>query len=116
MKVLLDENLDHRLRNHLGTHEVFTVSHMGWSGLKNGKLLEAVEKAGFNVFVTGDRSLPLEQNLGSSRIGIVTLSSIEWRIVRDHLEPIINAIDRASPGSIQAVNCGTFQRKRSQPL
>ena len=26
MKVLLDENLDHRLRSHLGAHEVFTAS------------------------------------------------------------------------------------------
>ncbi|HEX4134270.1 MAG TPA: hypothetical protein VHY84_06580 [Bryobacteraceae bacterium] len=36
MKVLLDENLDHRLRRHLGSHEVFTVSFKGWNGLKNG--------------------------------------------------------------------------------
>jgi hypothetical protein len=36
VKVLLDENLDHRLRRHLGSHEVFTVSFKGWNGLKNG--------------------------------------------------------------------------------
>ena len=30
MKILLDENLDHRLRSHLDSHEVYTASYMGW--------------------------------------------------------------------------------------
>jgi hypothetical protein len=34
VKVLLDENLDHGLRHHLGDHQIFTVSYMGWTGLK----------------------------------------------------------------------------------
>jgi predicted nuclease of predicted toxin-antitoxin system len=29
MKILLDENLDHRLRNQLDDHEVFTASYKG---------------------------------------------------------------------------------------
>jgi hypothetical protein len=29
--VLLDENLDHALRNLLGSHEVVTVVYMGWA-------------------------------------------------------------------------------------
>jgi hypothetical protein len=37
VKVLLDENLPHRLRSRLGSHEAFTVSYMGWAGLKNGE-------------------------------------------------------------------------------
>ena len=53
MKVLLDENLDRRLRNHLGSHEVFTVSYKGWDGLKNGALLSAAEDQGFEVLVPG---------------------------------------------------------------
>ena len=67
MKVLLDENLDHRLRKHLGSHEVFTASFPGWDGLKNGKLLEAAEMAGFEVLVTGDQTLCYEQNLSERR-------------------------------------------------
>ena len=56
MKVLLDENLDHRLRNHHGKHEVFTASYKGWDGLKNGKLLETAENGGIDVLVTGERN------------------------------------------------------------
>jgi hypothetical protein len=37
VRVLLDENLDHRLRKYLGEHDVVTVSYMGWIGLKNGR-------------------------------------------------------------------------------
>lgn len=38
MKVLLDENLDHRLKIHIPNS--FTVFEMGWSSLKNGELLK----------------------------------------------------------------------------
>jgi len=113
MKVLLDENLDHRLRNHLGSHEVFTASFMGWEGLKNGTLLQKAEENGFEVLLTGDQTLCYEQNLSRRRLAIIAMSSVEWRIVKDHLAPIIRALDNAIPGSFQAVDCGAFSRKAS---
>ena len=116
MKVLLDENLDHRLRNHLGKHEVFTTNYLGWDGLKNGKLLETAENGGIDVLVTGDQTLSYEQNLTGRRLAIVALSAIEWRIIRDHLARIVSAVDNAVPGSSQSVDCGTFSRKKpNQP-
>ena len=63
MKVLLDENLAHRLRTNLGAHELFTVSYKGWAGLKNGELLRTSENDGIEVFLTGDQTLAYEQNL-----------------------------------------------------
>lgn len=113
MKVLLDENLDHRLRKNLGSHEVFTASYKGWDGFKNGKLLQAAENDGFDVLVTGDQTLSLEQNLTGRRLAIVALSSVEWRIIKDYLPRILAAIDRAAAGSFQAVECGTFGRKKT---
>jgi hypothetical protein len=41
------------------------------------------------------------------------MSSVEWRIVKNHLAQIITAIDNATPGSFQAVDCGAFSRKSS---
>jgi hypothetical protein len=61
VRVLLDENLDHALRKLLGQHEVVTVTYMGWAGLKNGELLQAADGKGFDVFLTGDQTLSLEQ-------------------------------------------------------
>ena len=115
MKVLLDENLDHRLRRNLGVHEVFTASFLGWDGLKNGKLLAVAEVDGFDVLVTGDQTLALEQNLTGRRLAIVALSSVEWRIIKEYLPRIIEAIDGAGPGSFQAVDCGFFNRKTHRP-
>lgn len=113
MKVLLDENLDHRLRQHLGSHEVFTASFQGWDGLKNGELLEAAEGDSFEVLVTGDQTLSYEQNLTRRRLAVVALSSVEWRIIKDHLPEILRAVNAATPGSFQAVKCGAFSRKRT---
>jgi hypothetical protein len=113
VKVLLDENLDHRLRKHLGLHEVFTASYKGWDGFKNGKLLQAAEDDGFDVVVTGDQTLYYEQGLTGRRLGIVALSCVEWRILKNYLPQIVAAVDHAVPGSFQAVECGTFTRKET---
>ena len=113
MKVLLDENLDHRLRKHLGSHEVFTASYMGWDGLKNGQLLQVAEDGGFDVLVTGDQTLAYEQNLTGRQLAIVALSSVEWRIVKEYLPEIVAAVDGAARGSFQSVSCGTFSRRKS---
>ena len=112
MKVLLDENLPRRLRNNLGNHDVFTVSFKGWAGLENGELLQAAEAEGFEVFVTGDQTLSYEQNLATRRVAVVVLSSIDWHILKNNLSLILTAIDSATPGSFQTVECGTFTRKK----
>ena len=112
MKVLLDENLAHRLRTNLGSHEVFTVSYKGWAGLKNGELLRIAENDGMEVFLTGDKTLTYEQNLTERTIAVVALSSVEWDILKHHLPLITTALENAQPGTFQTVDCGTFTRKK----
>ena len=68
MKVLLDENLPHLLRNNLRDHDAFTVRYMGWAGLQNGELLRAAEDDGFEVFITGDQTLSYERTLLRARV------------------------------------------------
>jgi hypothetical protein len=107
---LLDENLDHRLRRALIGHEIFTVTFMGWSGLKNGVLLRTADADGMDVFVTGDQTLLSEVNRTGVRMAIVVLSAIEFRIVNRHLAAIQAALDAAVVGSVQFVDCGWFER------
>jgi hypothetical protein len=114
VRVLLDENLPHLLRNNLGDHQVFTVRYQGWAGLKNGELIKAAEDDGFDAFITGDQTLSYEQNLTARRVAILVLSSIDWHILKENLPPIQAALDSATPGSFQEVECGTFSRK-NQP-
>jgi hypothetical protein len=111
VKVLLDENLDHALRRLLEPHDVVTVTYMGWTGLQNGELLRAAEDNGIDVLLTGDQTLVFEQNLSGRRLAIVALSAIQLPIIKERLPIIIAAIDRAMPGSFQAVNCGTFSKR-----
>jgi hypothetical protein len=112
VKVLLDENLDHGLRQLLGPHEVVTVTYMGWTGLKNGELLRRAEDHGIEILLTGDQTLSYEQNLSGRRLAIVALSAIQLPILKNNLPRIITALDNATPGSFQAVDCGTFSRKK----
>ena len=112
MKVLLDENLDHALRNFLGQHDVVTAAVMGWAGLTNGELLRAAEDNGIEVLITGDQSLNYEQNLTGRRLAIVALSAVQLPIIKNHVPKILAAIDQATPGSFQAVECGIFSCKK----
>ena len=114
MRVLLDEDLDHRLRKGIKAHEVFTVRYLGWSGLKNGELLAIAEQNGIEVFLTADQNLSYQQNLSGRRMAIVVLSASNWPIIKDHIAAISATIDRATPGSFQSVECGRFTRKRQQ--
>jgi hypothetical protein len=112
LKVLLDENLDHALRKLLGTHEVVSVSYMGWAWLKNGELLAAAESTSIDVLLTRDQTLRYEQNLRGRRLAIVALTAIQLPIIENHLPKIVAAIDSAAPGSFQEVDCGTLSRKK----
>ncbi|MFN7920783.1 MAG: hypothetical protein U0Q16_11835 [Bryobacteraceae bacterium] len=114
MKVLIDEDLDHRLRRRLDPHEVFTVQYLGWSGLKNGELLRVAEQYGIDVFVTGDQELQYQQNLRERQMAIVVLSATNWPIIRYHVEAIAMAVSTATSGSFQEIECGRFTRKGSR--
>ncbi len=94
----------------IGDHDVFTVRYKGWAGLKNGELLGAAEDDGFEAFVTGDQTLSYEQNLTRRSIATVVLSCIDWHILKDNLPPILIALDNASSGSFQEVECGGSTR------
>jgi len=56
MRILIDECLDWRLGRELTGHDCVSVQKMGWSGIKNGKLL-ALAQDKFDVFPTADRNL-----------------------------------------------------------
>jgi hypothetical protein len=56
------------LRDVLAGHDVSTAYERGWAKLKNGELLDAAEREGFEVFVTTDTVLRYQQNLSGRRI------------------------------------------------
>jgi predicted nuclease of predicted toxin-antitoxin system len=110
MKVLLDENLPHRLRLVLPGHEVATVQYMGWAGIQNGQLLALAEANEFEVFVTADRKMRNQQNFTGRLIAMVYLTAQEWPMISLRLPEILAAVDAAVAGSFQVVDCGEFRR------
>lgn len=67
MKILIVENLPRKLTAHLEGYDCQTVVECGWSGKKNSGLL-ALADSQFDVLLTLDKNLPLQQDLGSVRI------------------------------------------------
>lgn len=91
MRILLDEDLPRRLAELLVGHEVSTVQRSGWSGIKNGQLLE-LASAQFDVFVTMDRNLQFQQNLAALPIAVLVVEAVSNRM--EHLTPMVPAILR----------------------
>jgi hypothetical protein len=73
MKLLVDECVDERLRLSFPAHDCQTVRFAGMAGLKNGRLLEAAESAGFDVLITVDQNIPDQQNLSGRRLAVLIL-------------------------------------------
>ena len=112
MRVLLDQNVPRPLARLLVGHDVRRAADMGWSELKNGVLLRAAEDEGFEVLLSGDKTIAYEQNMTGRKIAVVSMSDNHWGIVRDHVDVIARAIDVATPGTVTAVECGTFVPRR----
>lgn len=57
MRILLDECVPRPLKRELSDYEVRTVVEMGWSGKKNGELLQLMTQAHFTILLTTDQNL-----------------------------------------------------------
>ncbi|MDQ2843050.1 MAG: hypothetical protein M3Y72_18830 [Acidobacteriota bacterium] len=112
MKVLFDNNVPVGLRRHLVGHEVRTAAKLGWRELQNGDLLVAAEQAGFDVMVTGDKNLSYQQNLAGRKLALVVLATNNWGFLKENSAPVVAAVNRAEPGSFQAVRFENLPTRR----
>jgi hypothetical protein len=79
VRVLLDECVDRRLARDIAGHDVKTVRQLGWTGIQNGELLSLAVQH-FDVFVTNDKNLSFQQNLGTFAIAVVVLRAKSSRL------------------------------------
>jgi hypothetical protein len=89
MRLLIDECVDEHLRFAFRDHDCQTARFAGLAGLKNGRLLDAAEAAGFDVLVTVDQSIPDQQNLVKRDIALLILCGPTNR--RKELERLVPA-------------------------
>jgi predicted nuclease of predicted toxin-antitoxin system len=89
MRLLLDESVPSRLRRSLAGHSVTTVVEAGWSGVTNGKLL-ALAAMEYDAFITVDKNVPYQQNLGALPIALLVLDSVSNELAA--LLPLVPAL------------------------
>ena len=80
MRVLLDECVDWRLLRDLAGHDVKTARQMGWSEVRNGKLLLLAAEH-FDVFVTVDRNLSFQNKVVDLPLAVIVLCAPTNRLV-----------------------------------
>ena len=91
MRVLFDNGTPRGLAVALPGHTVEEARSRGWDALGNGELLDAAEAAGFEVFLTTDRSIRYQQNLTGRKLAIVVLDKARWRLIKTRLTEIAAA-------------------------
>jgi hypothetical protein len=65
---------------------------MGWSGVKNGKLL-ALAADEFDAFVTVDKNLPYQQNLTMLPVAVIVMDAVSNEL--SALLPLLPSLEQA---------------------
>ena len=93
IRVTLDENLPHKLRQCFEENiEFVTVGYRGWRGKENGELL-SIAATEFDAFITMDGGILNQQNLDEINLGIVLLEAESNRF--EKLAPLISQVNVA---------------------
>ena len=100
MKILLDECVPWPMHRLLTDHSCTSVQAQGWSGIRNGDLLQRAE-AEFDLFITSDQNIRYQQNIASSGIAILELSTNDLRRIERARVSILDAINKSKPLEFQ---------------
>jgi predicted nuclease of predicted toxin-antitoxin system len=73
MKILIDEQLNRRMKFELSNFDVYLTKDLGWSGLQNGELREQLNDNGFQFLITADKNMPFQQNFKRINFKIILL-------------------------------------------
>jgi hypothetical protein len=104
VRIFLDECVDWRLGRELTGHQVATARQMGWTSISNGELL-VLASSEFDVFVTVDRNLSFQQNLGATAIAVIVLHAPTNRLadLRLLVPRLLAVIPSAEAGRVTVV-------------
>jgi predicted nuclease of predicted toxin-antitoxin system len=105
VKILFDHCVPRTLRRELPSHDITTARDLRWEGLKNGKLLEEAQAAGFDVLLTVDQNLRYQQNLTDWAIAVIVM--IANGVTVEDLRPLLPAVEETlalvQPGQLYEV-------------
>jgi predicted nuclease of predicted toxin-antitoxin system len=105
LKILLDHNLDRRLKNYLTHYETATTQEQTWADVLNGELLRLAEENNFDVLLTADSNIKSQQNLSNRKISILVLRAFNNRLTTHAkmIDDIYEALSEIQAGEIVEV-------------
>ncbi|MGA7731318.1 MAG: DUF5615 family PIN-like protein [Chloroflexia bacterium] len=74
MRILLGECLPRKLKNDIPGHDISTVTEIGWTSIRNGRLLSRAEDV-FDVLLTVDRNMGYQQDISRYQLTLIVLLS-----------------------------------------
>ena len=104
MKVLFDASTRVRLYRFLRGHDVVRADELGWEGLENEDLLDAADRAGFDLLLTCDQNIRYQRHLTGRKLALLVLSSNHWPTLRRVAARIASAVDFVQSGQIVRVD------------
>lgn len=104
MRVLLDECVDPALASAFRRHQAVGVVSAGFASVSNGDLLRAAQRE-FDAFVTVDKGVVYQQNIGSFDLAFVLLrvGSNRIDILRAYVDEIEEVLDHAEAGQFYVI-------------
>jgi hypothetical protein len=78
---------------------------MGWTGIKNGQLLQLASSQ-FDCFLTVDRNLQFQQDVGNLPLAVLVVEAKDNRLetLRCILPRVIEALATIVPGELRIVS------------
>lgn len=108
ISVVVDEDLDVRLRLHVGPGvRAETVAYRGWRHLTNGALLRAMAADGdVDVFVTADANLRYQQLVADLPFGVLVLRPRPAVLARllELMPEVRQRLGAVRPGTVEEVH------------
>jgi len=92
MRILFDECVPWPMHRFLTGHSCTSVSAQGWSGTRNGALLQKAEGE-FDLFITSDQNIRYQQNLAGRLISVLELSTNDLRRIQAASELVVETIE-----------------------
>jgi predicted nuclease of predicted toxin-antitoxin system len=117
LKILLDHNLDHRLKNYLTEYETATTQERDWADSLNGELLSLAEENGFDVLLTADANIKNQQNISNRKIAILILRAFNNRLAThaEMIKDIHEALAKIQSGEVIEILHKNLSEKLKRP-
>ena len=111
MRAIIDEGVPRRL--------VSALRELGcnidpypndWKGKSNGRLLTAIEAAGYDCLVTCDKNIAFQQDFSDRPFALIVLPRPEFPALKPILDAILKSIEAAKAGSVLSIDAnGTIR-------